>query len=230
MSTGTLVSHGQARAEARASAGRLRAAGSRVALIACGALATHAAAAAARHTPPLPVDVHPLPPLLHNHPQRIAGEVEATIDRLAGRYNRVAVGYADCGTYGALDALCARRGVERLPGLHCYDLYAGEARVAALLDEEPGTYLLTDFLVRSFDRTVWAELGLDRHPGLRDDYFGHYTRCVWLAQDPDPDTDPELLALARRAAARLGLPLQVERTGTALLDDALARLVLDPDG
>ncbi|WP_298749846.1 DUF1638 domain-containing protein [uncultured Serinicoccus sp.] len=196
-----------------------------MALVACGALATHAAAAAARHTPPLPVDVHPLPPLLHNHPERIAGEVEAVVDRLAGRYDRVAVGYADCGTYGALDALCARRGVARLPGLHCYDLYAGEARVAALLEEEPGTYLLTDFLVRSFDRTVWAELGLDRYPGLRDDYFGHYTRCVWLAQEPD---DPELTALAARAAGRLGLALQVERTGTAGLDDAIARLVLGP--
>ena len=200
-----------------------------MALVACGALATHAAAAAARHTPALPVDVHPLPPLLHNHPHRIAGEVEAVVDRLVGRYDRVAIGYADCGTYGALDALCARRGIARLPGLHCYDLYAGEARVAALLEEEPGTYLLTDFLVRSFDRTVWAELGLDRHPELRDDYFGHYTRCVWLAQEPG--ADPVLSRLARRAADRLGLPLQVERTGTAGLDDALARLVLgqDPD-
>ena len=192
-----------------------------MALVACGALATHAAAAAARHTPPLPVDVHPLPPLLHNHPQRIAEQVEGTLDRLAGCYDRIAVGYADCGTYGALDELCARRGVARLPGLHCYDLYAGEARVAALLDEEPGTYLLTDFLVRSFDRTVWAELGLDRHPELRDDYFGHYTRCVWLAQQPTP----ELRASAQRAADRLGLPLQVVPTGTGRLATALADLV-----
>lgn len=166
--------------------------------------------------------MHPLPPLLHNHPARISAAVEATLDRLEDSYDRVLVGYADCGSYGALDELCARRGLERLPGLHCYDLYAGEASIAALLQEEPGTYLLTDFLVRSFDRTVWAELGLDRHPELRDDYFGHYTRCVWLAQQPDD----ELSVLAARAAGRLGLPLQVERTGIGLLDDALARLVL----
>lgn len=194
---------------------------SRLALLACGALGTHAARAAARHTPALPVDVHPLPPLLHNHPQRIAGAVEALLDRLAPRYRRFAVGYADCGSYGEVDALCARRGVARLPGLHCYDLYAGERRIAELLGQEPGTYLLTDFLVRSFDRTVWAELGLDRYPELRADYFGHYTRCVWLAQEPDP----ELGRLARRAAGRLGLPLQVERTGLGRLDDALAELV-----
>lgn len=225
----------------------MRVDGARVALVACGALATHAAAAAARHTPALPVDVHPLPPLLHNHPARIAAEVEAVIDRLAGRYDRVIVGYADCGTYGALDELCARRGVARLPGLHCYDLYAGEARIARLMEEEPGTYLLTDFLVRSFDRTVWAELGLDRHPELRDDYFGHYTRCVWLTQEPEPDAElttqaephvelatqaeheADLTRAAQRAAALLGLPLQVETTGITGLDDALARLVLADD-
>ena len=93
--------------------------------------------------------------------------------------------YADCGTYGALDAVCSELGLRRLPGLHCYDLFAGESRLAAFLDEQPGTYLLTDFLVRSFDRTVVRELGLDRHPELRDDYFRHYTRVVWLAQEPD---------------------------------------------
>lgn len=225
------MSQGNAHASAQASSGRLRTPGSRVALVACGALATHAAAAAARHTPPLPVDVHPLPPLLHNHPERIAGEVAAVMDRIGERYERVIVGYADCGSYGALDALCERRGVERLPGLHCYDLYAGEARIAELLEEEPGTYLLTDFLVRSFDRTVWAELGLDRYPELREDYFGHYTRCVWLAQDAAgpgdaSGPDPELAALAQRAADLLGLPLRVERTGVGRLDETLARLVL----
>lgn len=191
-----------------------------MALVACGALAQPAAQIA--EAAGWPLDVHPLPPLLHNRPHRIADEVRTVVQRLQSSYDRVVVGYADCGTYGALDTVCADLGVERLPGLHCYDVYAGADTIAALLEEQPGTYLLTDFLVRSFSRTVERELGLDRWPELRDDYFGSYTRVVWLAQDPD---DPELGPLARDAAARLGLPLEVLPTGTARLADALFRLV-----
>ncbi len=165
--------------------------------------------------------VHPLPPLLHNQPQLIAGEVRALALELAEQYDEVAVAYADCGTYGALDAVCAELGLRRLPGLHCYDLFAGESRLAAFLDEQPGTYLLTDFLVRSFERTVIRELGLDRHPELRDDYFRHYTRMVWLAQEPDD----ELRALAEAAAARIGLPLTVVDTGHGHLESALDELL-----
>jgi hypothetical protein len=170
-----------------------------------------------------PVDVFPLPPLLHNQPQLIAGRVEELVAQLSGRYGTVAVGYADCGTYGALDEVCERRGVRRLGGLHCYDLYAGAERMRALFDEEPGTYVLTDFLVRSFDRTVVAELGLDRHPELRDAYFGNYSRVVWLTQHPDP----ELSAQATRAAGVLGLPLRVVDTGRVRLERALAELLED---
>ena len=145
--------------------------------------------------------MHPLPPLLHNQPQEIAGEVRRLATDAATDYGQVVVGYADCGTYGALDEVCAELGLRRLPGLHCYDLFAGDSRLAAFLDEQPGTYLLTDFLVRSFDRTVVRELGLDRYPELRDDYFRNYTRAVWLAQEPG---DPDLRARdrARRRAAR----------------------------
>jgi hypothetical protein len=100
-------------------------------------------------------------------------------------------------------------------------VYAGADRLARLFEEQPGTYVLTDFLARSFARTVLQELGLDRHPELRDSYFGHYTRVVWLAQDPDP----ELRALAEAAAARIGLPLTVVETGTSGLTRALADLV-----
>jgi hypothetical protein len=135
----------------------------------------------------------------------------------------VAVGYADCGTYGALDEVCGRLGLRRLPGLHCYDLYGGPDRIRALLDEQPGTYLLTDFLVRSFARTVLAELGLDRHPELREAYFGHYTRVVWLAQRPDDD----MRGLASAAADRLGLPLQVVETGQGGLAEALESLLVE---
>jgi hypothetical protein len=191
----------------------------RVALIACGAIAQPAAGVVERHG--WPVDVHPLPPLLHNQPQLIAGEVRRVALELRASYARVVVGYADCGTYGALDGVCRELGLERLPGLHCYDVYAGAERLERLFDEQPGTYLLTDFLVRSFARTVEQELGLDRWPELREVYFGKYTRVVWLAQE---DT-AELRALAEEAATRIGLPLTVVPTGDSGLESALATLV-----
>ena len=193
--------------------------GASVALIACGALAQPAAQIAQRRGWAL--DVHPLPPLLHNQPQRIAGEVERLIDELSPRYARLVVGYADCGTYGALDEVCERRGIDRLPGLHCYDLFAGPEAVAQTFEDEPGTYVFTDFLVASFERSVWRELGLDRYPELHDAYFAHYTRAVWLAQEPTPD----LRQRAQDAAARLGLPLTVVPTGVGGLERALADLV-----
>jgi hypothetical protein len=191
----------------------------RTALIACGAIAQPAAAAVERHG--WPIDVHPLPPLLHNHPHLIAGRVRDLAVELAASYDSVVVGYADCGTYGALDEVCRELGLSRLPGLHCYDVYAGADRLARMFDDEPGTYVLTDFLARSFARTVLQELGLDRYPELRDSYFGNYTRVVWLAQEPDP----ELRALAEAAAERIGLPLTVVETGTSGLTRALAALV-----
>lgn len=189
-------------------------------MIACGAIAQPAAAVVRRRG--WPVDVHPLPPLLHNHPQRIAGEVRALAGQLASTYARVVVGYADCGTYGALDDVCRELGLARLPGLHCYDVYAGASRLERFFDDQPGTYLLTDFLARSFARTVLQELGLDRHPDLRDTYFGSYTRVVWLAQEPDE----ELRAMAEQAAASIGLPLTVVETGDHGLEQALADLVV----
>jgi Protein of unknown function (DUF1638) len=191
----------------------------RVALVACGAIAQPAASVVARHD--WPVDIHPLPPLLHNRPHLIADAVRRLATSLAERYDAVAVGYADCGTYGALDEVCERLGLARLEGLHCYDVYAGASRIEEFFADQPGTYLLTDFLVKSFARTVETELGLDRHPELLDDYFRHYTRVVWLAQDETA----ELRAAAEDAAARLGLPLTVVPTGNGGLESALAALV-----
>ena len=194
------------------------------ALIACGALAQPAADIVERRG--WSVAVHPLPPLLHNQPHLIADEVRGLATALSLRHQTVAVAYADCGTYGALDAVCSELGLRRLPGLHCYDLFAGESRLASFLDEQPGTYLLTDFLVRSFDRTVVRELGLDRHPELRDDYFKHYTRVVWLAQEPDE----ALRAHAEEAARKIGLPLTVIETGDGRLEEALEELLTTPAG
>jgi len=193
--------------------------GDRVALIACGAIAQPAAAVVERRG--WPVDVHPLPPLLHNQPHKIAGEVEQLALTLRASYDTVAVGYADCGTYGSLDEVCDRLGLRRIAGLHCYDMYAGASRIEAFFADQPGTYVFTDFLVRSFARTVEVELGLDRYPELREDYFRHYTRVVWLAQDETPD----LRRAAEDAAARLGLPLTVVPTGHGGLEQSLADLL-----
>jgi len=159
--------------------------------------------------------------VLHNRPQKITKLAERIVVSALGSGRTVALAYADCGTYGALDDLCARYGVRRLPGLHCYDVFAGPGRVAAMFEAEPGTYVLTDFLLRSFDRSVLAELGLDRHPELWGDYFGHYRRLVWLAQEPSPALEAE----ADRVAALFGLPLTRVATGVGRLERALASLV-----
>ncbi|HEY2075898.1 MAG TPA: DUF1638 domain-containing protein [Streptosporangiaceae bacterium] len=164
-----------------------------------------------------PVEVHALPAALHNRPDRIAPAAAELAGLLQARGLRVALGYADCGSYGALDELCSRLGIARLRGLHCYDVLGGADRVRALFEREPGTYLLTDFLVRSFDRTVVAGLGLDRHPQLWADYFGQYRKLVWLAQDRDAALDQQ----AARIASRFGLPLRVIDVGTGGLEREL---------
>lgn len=188
-------------------------------MIACGALAGHVRDIAARRR--WPVEVHALPAALHNRPERIAPAVAELAPRLLARGAAVALGYADCGSYGALDELCASLGIGRLRGLHCYDVLGGAERVRALLAREPGTYLLTDYLVRSFDRTVLAGLGLDRHPELWADYFGHYRRLVWLAQDRDEQSE----RLAAAIAGRFGLPLRTIDVGTGGLERELAALL-----
>ena len=189
-----------------------------IGVVACGAISADVALLAKRRD--WPIRVVPLPPLLHNRPERIAAAVESALDELAPHYERLAIAYADCGTYGALDEVCQRRGVHRLGGSHCYDVYGGGDQMAALLSEEPGTYVLTDFLVATFARSVIAELGLDRHPELRDDYFGNYRRVVWLSQRRTPFLETG----ARNAAATVGLPLQIVDVGLTGLEKQLEQL------
>ena len=193
-------------------------------MIACGALAAPVREITARRG--WPVELHFLPSLLHNRPDRIAPAAERIARAAQARGLRAALAYSDCGTYGALDELCSRLGLRRLGGLHCYDVLAGSDRLRALFEAEPGTYVLTDFLVRGFRRSVLAELGLDTRPELWADYFGHYRRVVWLAQDRSDG----LAAAAADVAAMFGLPLTVIDTGTGGLERELERLVTEGGG
>jgi hypothetical protein len=189
----------------------------RTLLIACGALAREVKALVAAHGW-THLDLHCLPAILHNRPERIPEAVRAAIRAGRATHDAILVLYGDCGTGGALDRVLAEEGVARIAGPHCYAFLAGEAEFAALMAEELGTLFLTDYLARHFDRLVWRGLGLDRHPALRDAMFGRYRRVVHLVQQPDP----AVAAKARAAAARLGLPLETRPTGLARLAAAIA--------
>ena len=168
------------------------------------------------------MDVHPLPPLLHNQPQLIAGEVEALAGELRGRYDRVAIGYADCGTYGALDEVCERLGLHRLPGLHCYDVYGGAERIEAL-SRRPARHLPADRLPRPLVRAhrACASSAWTATPSCATTTSAT-TRgsCGWRRSPT-----PSCARWPQTAAERIGLPLTVVATGHAGLERALADLV-----
>jgi uncharacterized protein DUF1638 len=179
----------------------------RALVIGCGALARELVAV----TGGLPgVDVACLSPDLHNRPERIPGQVRDRIrDARADGYERIFVAYADCGTGGLIDPVLAEEGVERLAGAHCYEFFAGHASFTQMAGDEPATFWLTDFLARNFERLVIQGLGIDRHPELEPMYFANYRRLVYLSQTHDP----ELLAMARAAAARLNLAFEHRHVG-----------------
>jgi hypothetical protein len=176
----------------------------KILVIACGALGREALALKLEH-----IDVACLPAQLHNHPQRIPEAMRAKIRANRPAYDEILCLYGDCGTGGELDRVLREEGVRRIDGAHCYAFYAGEEAFSRLMDEEPGTFFLTDFLARHFDGLVIRGLGLDRFPELRDDYFGNYRRLVHLAQFEDPDLETK----ARAAAERLGLAYERRFTG-----------------
>lgn len=167
------------------------------------------------------VRVQCLPADLHNRPERIPEAVRAAIHQARGQYSGIFVAYGDCGTGGVLDRVLAEEQVERLPGAHCYAFYAGPKAFEALAAEEPGTFYLTDFLARHFERLVMRELGLRQHPELRELYFGHYRRLLWLTQSGDSSLE----ALARNAASELGLTFAQRYTGLGDLGTELLRFV-----
>ena len=190
-----------------------------IGIVACGALATHIADVAKESA--LDITIYPLPPLLHNRPEKIAGEVDALLHAIKHKHSKCAVAYADCGTYGALDLVIARHDVKRLGGNHCYDIFAGSAEIDRMMAQDAGTYFLTDFLLKSFHRSVIVELGLDRYPHLRDDYFKNYTRVIWLAQLRTPDLEQAAI----EAAKEIGLPLEIHDAGYSGLTQQLMELV-----
>ena len=191
-----------------------------VLVIACGAIAREVLAVI-RLNGWENVTVRCLPAKLHSRPERIPSAVDAKLRELRDSYDRVFVAYADCGTGGELDAVLAHHGVERLPGDHCYGFLTGNEAWLELHDAEPATFYLTDFLARHFDSIVIRGLGLDRHPELLSQYFGNYTRLLYLAQTEDED----LRARARQAAERLGLAYEERRTGYGDLVPSLQRFV-----
>ena len=188
-------------------------------VIACGALAREIVALRTANGW-THLDVQCLPAALHNAPQRITGAVRNAIRACRDRYASIFVAYGDCGTGGALDAMLAEEDVQRIPGAHCYEFYAGGATFAELADDEPGTFYVTDFLLRHFYRLVIRGLGLDRHPELADQYFGNYRRLVYLAQA----SSPQRIAAARAAAGRLGLAFEHRCTGYGGLERSLRAL------
>jgi len=191
--------------------------GGRILLIACGALAREIldlkAANGWDH-----LDLTCLPANLHLYPDKITDAVAAAVEKHRAAYQGIFVVYADCGTGGLLQAKCAELGVEMVAGPHCYSFFEGNDAFAAR--DEMTAFYLTDFLVRQFDAFVWKPMGLDRHPDLRDMYFGNYEKLVYQAQTDDPALD----AKARDCAARLGLAYERRFTGYGDLNGALARL------
>jgi hypothetical protein len=187
-------------------------------VIACGALARELIAVKALNRLEH-LDITCLPAILHNRPHEITPAVRRKIRAARGKYREILCLYGDCGTGGALDAMLAEEGVGRIAGAHCYAFYAGLEAFDVLMEEELGSFFLTDYLACHFDRLVWAGLGLDRHPELRDDYFRHYTRLVHLAQSDEP----AITAKAERAAERLALPLETRFTGFGMMVPFLTR-------
>jgi hypothetical protein len=163
------------------------------------------------------VTVRCLPASLHNRPSDIPKAVGELLENAKHDFSEMFVAYADCGTGGRLDAVLAEHGARRLPGAHCYEVFAGAEAFASLQDVEPGTFYLTDFLVRHFDRLVIRGLGIDRHPELQQMYFGNYRRVIHLVQS----NSPELAMRARACAKRLGLEFEERVTGMDRLEQAI---------
>jgi hypothetical protein len=189
------------------------------ALVICGALGREVKEMSERRR--WDVDIHGLSALLHLYPNRIVSELRDKLHELKPRYEKVVVVYGDCGTAGRLDPVLDELGVSRVPGPHCYEMFAGRELFLEVSDERPATYFLTDWLVRNFNRAVVRGLGLDRYPDLQEIYFGNYEAILYLRQVPNP----RLAEKAAQIAQYLGLPLEIRDVGLGELETRLAALV-----
>ncbi len=188
-------------------------------LITCGAIAGEILAILKQNALSF-MKVECLPAHLHNTPQQIPEAVRAKIRQSRDKFPHLFVLYADCGTGGKLDAVLEEEGVKRIPGAHCYELFAGHDAFADIMNTEVGSFFLTDFLAQHFDRLVWKGLGLDKNPKLVKLYFANYTRLLYLAQSENP----KIHQLAEQAAEKLGLRFEIHRTGYGGFETFLASL------
>ena len=187
-----------------------------VLLIACGALAREIVDLIKRNRWTA-FDVACLPAKWHNTPQLITPAVRDRIREAKNRYRKIFVVYGDCGSGGLLDRMLAEEGVERIDGPHCYSFYSGNDNFTRSADGDVTAFFLTDYLARLFDKLIWEGLGLKAHPELLADYFGNYTKLVYLAQRRDED----LAKRAMAAAKKLGLQYEYRYTGYGELETAL---------
>jgi len=196
----------------------------RVLILACGALARELRDIARLHELDN-VTLECLPAILHNRPTDIPDAVRKRLDRARDAYDRILLGYADCGTAGELGEIAEQEGIEMLPGAHCYQFFAGERAFDEMHRDDPTAFYLTDYLVKHFDRLIMANLGIEAHPELRDMYFGNYTKMIYLAQTDDPVLD----AMAQACAVKLGLAFERVQTTYGDLEPAVVHIATAPE-
>ena len=189
----------------------------RVLLLACGALAREIVDLI-EHNRWTGFDLQCLPAKWHNTPDRIVPALRDKIRAQRDSYESIFVLYGDCGTGGLLDRMLEEERVDRIEGPHCYAFFSGNAAFAARADDDFSAFFLTDYLARHFDKLIWAGLGLDRHPELLPQYFGNYSKIVYLAQTRNEDIAKKAMA----AAKRLGLAYEYRYTGYGELESDLA--------
>ena len=161
-----------------------------------------------------------LPAILHNTPENITEQLRIILQSSQTKFSKIFIGYADCGTGGKIDSLLDEFNVQRLPGAHCYEFFTGKQTFAEIMEEEIGSYFLTDFLVEAFEKLVWQGMKIDRHPELLPIYFKHYKKLMYLAQSENP----ELQTQAYEIAGRLGLVYEYRFTGYGELEHSIAAL------
>ena len=189
----------------------------KILVIACGALAKEITALI-RMNNWTHLQMRYLPAKLHNEPNKIPKNIRKYLENTQNKFSRIFIGYADCGTGGQLDILLEEFGVQRLPGAHCYEFFSSTQNFSKIIEEEPGSFFLTDFLVKSFEKLIWQGLKINRHPELLNIYFRHYKRLVYLAQTESKD----LQIQAQEIAKRLELNYLYQFTGYGELSTTLS--------